>query len=55
MEKLYRKDLSRTTWDEIYARQERRAALVEEWLDDLQIAPGARVLDAGCWAPARDM
>jgi ubiquinone/menaquinone biosynthesis C-methylase UbiE len=47
MEKPYRKDLSHTTWDEVYARQERRAALVEEWLNDLQITSGARVLDVG--------
>lgn len=47
MEKPYRKDLSHTTWDEVFARQVKRAGLVEEWMNDLQLTPGARVLDVG--------
>lgn len=47
MEELYRKDLSHLTWDEVFARQVRRAALVEDWTEALQLQPGARVLDIG--------
>lgn len=47
MEESYRKDLSHITWDEVFARQARRAALVEEWMDALRLQPGARVLDIG--------
>jgi ubiquinone/menaquinone biosynthesis C-methylase UbiE len=43
----YRKDLSHITWDEVFARQARRAGLVEEWMDAMQLQPGARVLDIG--------
>ncbi|MFI5341358.1 MAG: class I SAM-dependent methyltransferase [Candidatus Methylomirabilales bacterium] len=43
----YRKDLSHITWDEVFARQVRRAVLVEDWLAALQLQPGARVLDIG--------
>ena len=47
MEESYRKDLSHITWDEVFARQVRRAGLVEEWMDALRLQPGARVLDIG--------
>ena len=47
MEQSYRKDLSHTTWDEVFARQVRRADLVEEWMIALQVRPGSRVLDVG--------
>lgn len=47
MERPYRKDLSHVTWDEVFARQVKRAGLVEEWMNDLQLKPGARVLDVG--------
>ena len=47
MEESYRKDLSHITWDEVFARQVRRAALVEDWMDAMQLQPGARVLDIG--------
>jgi len=47
VEESYRKDLSHITWDEVFARQARRAALVEEWMDALRLQPGARVLDIG--------
>jgi ubiquinone/menaquinone biosynthesis C-methylase UbiE len=43
----YRKDLSQTTWDEVFARQVRRAGLVEEWMIALQVQLGSRVLDVG--------
>lgn len=51
MTEPYRKDLSHITWDEVFARQVRRAGLVEDWMDALQLQPGARALDIG--APAR--
>jgi ubiquinone/menaquinone biosynthesis C-methylase UbiE len=47
MEKPYRKDLSHTTWDKVFERQSRRGDLLEEWLNDLGITPGTRVLDVG--------
>jgi ubiquinone/menaquinone biosynthesis C-methylase UbiE len=47
MEESYRKDLSHITWDEVFARQVRRAGLVEDWIGALQLQPGARVLDIG--------
>lgn len=47
MTEPYRKDLSHITWDEVFARQVRRAGLVEDWMDALQLQPGARALDIG--------
>ncbi len=47
MEEPYRKDLSHITWDEVFARQVRRAGLVEDWIVALQLQPGSRVLDIG--------
>lgn len=47
MEEPFRKDLSHLTWDEVFARQVRRAGLVEDWMEALHIQPGARVLDVG--------
>ncbi len=47
MEASYRKDLSHITWDEVFARQVKRAALVVDWMNDLELRPGARVLDVG--------
>ncbi len=47
MEEPYRKDLSHITWDEVFARQVRRANLVEDWIGALQLQPGSRVLDIG--------
>jgi ubiquinone/menaquinone biosynthesis C-methylase UbiE len=47
VEEPYRKDMSHLTWDEVFARQERRADLIAEWLDALQLQRGARVLDIG--------
>lgn len=47
MEESYRKDLSHITWDEVYARQEKRAELTAFCLDELGLRPGDRVLDIG--------
>jgi ubiquinone/menaquinone biosynthesis C-methylase UbiE len=47
MEKPYQKDMSHTTWDQVFERQSRRADLLEEWVNDLEITPGTRVLDVG--------
>ena len=46
-EKPFRKDLSHLTWDEVYARQERRAALVGPWMDGARLEPGDRILEIG--------
>ncbi len=46
-ESAYKKDLSRLTWDEVYARQVQRGPLVGDWMDALQLKPGDRVLDVG--------
>lgn len=43
----YRKDLSHLTWDEVFARQRRRAGLVEAWMEALHLQPGSCVLDIG--------
>jgi len=47
MQEVYRKDLSHLTWDEVYARQAQRAALVGDWMDALRLKAGDRVLDLG--------
>ena len=47
MEEPYRKDMSHISLDEVFARQVRRAGLIAEWLDALQLQPGDRVLDFG--------
>ncbi len=47
MEKPYRRDLSHTTRDEVFARQVRRAELIEEWMGALRLQAGSRVLDVG--------
>src|SRR6516225_10550765 len=47
MEKAFRKDLSHLSWDEVYARQASRAALIPDWLNALQLKPGDRVLEIG--------
>jgi ubiquinone/menaquinone biosynthesis C-methylase UbiE len=43
----FRKDLTHLTWTEVYARQEKRAFLVDAWVDALGLKPGARVLEVG--------
>ncbi len=47
MEMPFKKDLSHLTWDEVYARQASRAALVADWLKALRLKPGDRVLEIG--------
>ncbi len=47
MEKPFRKDLTHLTWDEVYARQEKRAFLVDAWMNALRLKPGDRVLEVG--------
>ena len=47
MAEHYQKDMSHVTWAEVYSRQEKRAALVAEWFDELALRPGERVLDVG--------
>jgi ubiquinone/menaquinone biosynthesis C-methylase UbiE len=47
MEKAFRKDLSHLSWDEVYARQANRAALIPDWLNALHLKPGDRVLEIG--------
>lgn len=47
METSFRKDMSHLTWDEVYARQAKRADLVGGWLDALGLKPGDHVLEIG--------
>jgi ubiquinone/menaquinone biosynthesis C-methylase UbiE len=47
VEEAFRKDLTHLSWAEVYARQERRAHLVDAWMDALRLAPGDRVLEVG--------
>jgi ubiquinone/menaquinone biosynthesis C-methylase UbiE len=47
MEEAFRKDLSHLSWDEVYARQASRAALIPDWLNALCLNPGDRVLEIG--------
>jgi protein-L-isoaspartate O-methyltransferase len=47
MEKAFRKDLSHLSWDEVYARQASRAALIPDWLNALRLKPGDRVMEIG--------
>jgi ubiquinone/menaquinone biosynthesis C-methylase UbiE len=48
MQQPFKKDLSHSTWDEVYARQVQRAELVPAWIEGLGLNPGDRVLDVGC-------
>jgi ubiquinone/menaquinone biosynthesis C-methylase UbiE len=47
MEKAFRKDLSHLSWDEVYARQASRDALIPDWLNALRLKSGDRVLEIG--------
>ncbi len=47
MQEPFRKNLSHLTWAEVYARQERRAFLVDAWMDALCLKLGDRVLEVG--------
>jgi ubiquinone/menaquinone biosynthesis C-methylase UbiE len=43
----FRKDLTHLAWDEVYARQVKRAHLVDEWMDSMQLKTGDRMLEIG--------
>jgi SAM-dependent methyltransferase len=47
VETSFRKDMSHLTWDEVYARQAKRAHLLGDWLDALGLKPGDHVLEVG--------
>ena len=47
MDMPFRKDLSHLSWDEVYARQERRAGLIPDWMRALGLKTGDRVLEIG--------
>jgi len=47
VEEPFRKDLTHLTWEEVYARQEKRVSLVDLWMDALRLKPGDRVLEVG--------
>jgi len=43
----YPKDMSRSNWAEVYARQALRAELMPDWFDAVGVKQGDRVLDVG--------
>lgn len=43
----FRKDLSHLTWENVFWRQQQRAALIPAWLDALHLRQGSHVLDLG--------
>jgi ubiquinone/menaquinone biosynthesis C-methylase UbiE len=47
VEAPFRKDLTHLTWEEVYARQEKRAPLVGDWMGALGLKAGDRVLEVG--------
>jgi ubiquinone/menaquinone biosynthesis C-methylase UbiE len=47
VEEPFRKNLTHLTWDEVYARQVERAALVGDWMAALRLKRGDRVLEIG--------
>jgi protein-L-isoaspartate O-methyltransferase len=47
MQEAFRKDLSHLTWDEVYARQVKRASLVNDWMEALRLKTGDRLLEVG--------
>ncbi|MGD0025612.1 MAG: methyltransferase domain-containing protein, partial [Xanthobacteraceae bacterium] len=47
MQETFRKDLTHLSWDEVYERQMKRAALVGDWMDALRVKSGDRVLEIG--------
>ena len=46
-EKPFRKDLGHLDWDAVFARQAQRGALVDAWMEGLQLKPGDRILEIG--------
>jgi ubiquinone/menaquinone biosynthesis C-methylase UbiE len=47
MDTTFKKDLSHLNWDEVYARQAKRMALIGDWIEGLRLAAGDRVLEIG--------
>jgi ubiquinone/menaquinone biosynthesis C-methylase UbiE len=47
VDESFRKDLSHLSWDEVYARQVKRAHLVDAWMDSMRLKTGDRVLEVG--------
>jgi ubiquinone/menaquinone biosynthesis C-methylase UbiE len=47
MQEHFRKDLTHLTWDEVYARQVKRASLVNDWMEALRLKTGDWVLEIG--------
>ncbi len=47
MQETFQKDLTHLTWDEVYARQVQRAALIGAWMEALRLKKGDRVLEIG--------
>jgi ubiquinone/menaquinone biosynthesis C-methylase UbiE len=47
MDTTFKKDLSHLNWDEVYARQAKRTALIGDWIEGLRLAAGDRVLEIG--------
>ena len=47
MDTAFKKDLSHLSWDEVYARQAKRAGLIGAWIEGLRLKPGDRVLEIG--------
>ena len=47
MQEPFRKDLTHFSWAEVYARQESRAFLVDQWMNALCLRPGDHVLEVG--------
>lgn len=43
----FQKDLSHLSWDEVYARQTQRVALIGDWMDGLRLKTGDHVLEIG--------
>ena len=47
MQEPFRKDLKHLSWAEVFARQEARAFLIDQWLQALSLKPGDHVLEVG--------
>lgn len=47
MAHIYQKDMNYSDWGEVFARQEKRADLLPDWLNGLQLKPGDHILDIG--------
>lgn len=47
MDMPFQKDLSHLSWDQVYARQAQRAALIGDWMEGLRIKSSDHVLEIG--------